>query len=133
MGMTLFSDDKTGPVQLGQEDNAQVSYRETLYEPTGDGDCSHGTDPVGTVLVQETDPQWEDKRQLTVIFTFTEQGRKGSIVAHGIVERDGEGKLSGKLGGGSGTGKQKDWGGQIELNECNPKRWIFDPALGSGS
>jgi hypothetical protein len=126
----LFSDDKRAPVQIGREDGAQILYVETLYEATDD--WSHGPEPVGEVFIEETDPQLETKRRLTVTFRFT-GGRKGSLLGHGIVDKDQDDKLAGKIGGGSGTGKQRDWQGEIDLMEFNPKRWIFEPALKSSS
>lgn len=127
----FLSDGRTTTVQLGQEADAQVLYKEDLFDEMGQ--CEKGATAVGVVIAEEADPMWEDKVRLTVLFRFTEQGKKGTIPAQGIVDKDADGKLKGKLGGGNGTGKQKDWHGEITLEECNPKRWIFVPPVATGS
>ena len=52
-----------------------------------------------------------------------------TLVVHGVAERiehNDRPSFRGRLGVGGGTGKFKGRRGQVDVDVCNPKRWIVD-------
>lgn len=123
---SLFSEPtEDEPIQLGPEPNdLQILAYETVFAAAGE--CETG-DAVGTLWFEKIEPGVDDKIGLKAVFYLD----GGTVSGNGGGKRLPDGKLKGKVPG-SGTGKYKHWRGQIELDECNPKRWIFDPPLPGG-
>jgi hypothetical protein len=108
-----------GDVELG---NAQVLRTEILFEETGD--CEPG-EQLGIVHIVETNAA---RNRVLVTATF-DLDSGDTLVAHGVAERiqhQGRPSFRGRLGIGGGTGNFKGRRGQVEVDVCNPKRWIVD-------
>ena len=108
-------------VQLGSA--AQVLRTENVFEE--DGECVPG-EQVGIVHIVETNAA---RNRVLVTATFDLDNGE-SLVVHGVAERiqhHDRPSFRGRLGVGGGTGKFKGRRGQVEVDVCNPKRWIVDP------
>jgi hypothetical protein len=109
-------------VQLGS--SVQVLRTEKVFEETGE--CEPGGQ-VGIVHIVETNAA---RNRVLVTATF-DLDDGDTLVAHGVVERiehNGRPSFKGRLGIGGGTGKFKGRRGQVDVDVCNPKRWIIDPS-----
>lgn len=60
-----------------------------------------------------------------LVFTFGDE-HAHTIVAHGVLRRDGGGIGQGRLAIGGGTGHYRKIAGDIEVQTLNPKRYIFE-------
>jgi hypothetical protein len=108
-------------VQLGSA--VQVLRTERVFEEAGE--CEPG-EQIGIVHIVETNGA---RNRVLVTATFDiDDG--DSLVVHGVAERiehNGRPSFRGRLGIGGGTGTFKGRRGQVEVDVCNPKRWIVDP------
>lgn len=118
--LTLATNDDL--VQLGQETNVQTLVIEPLHEEAEF--CVPG-DQVGQAWFDKTNAGHPEKFRVSVDFDF--DAHDGQVSARGVAKSE-NGKLKGKLPA-TGSGKFRDWHGQVQLDECNPKRWIFEPGL----
>ncbi len=106
-------------------DGAQVLRVEDVYEETDE--CEHGDQPIGVVGIVETITGHGNRVLVTATFDLDDGD---SLVVQGVAERiqhHDRPSFRGRLGIGGGTGKFKGRRGQIDVDVCNPKRWIVEP------
>ena len=109
-------------VQLGSSD--QVLRTEKVFEEAGE--CERG-EQVGTVHIVETKAAQGNRVLVKATFDLDDGD---TLVVHGVAERiqhNDRPSFRGRLGVTSGTGKFKGRRGQVDVDVCNPKRWIVDP------
>jgi len=109
-------------VQLGSD--VQVLRTERVFEEAGE--CEPG-EQIGIVHIVETTAAHGNRVLVTATFDLD---TGDTLVIHGVAERiqhHDRPSFRGRLGVGGGTGKFKGRRGQVEVDVCNPKRWIVDP------
>lgn len=109
-------------VQLGSSN--QVLRTEKVFEEAEE--CEPG-EQVGIVHIVETAAAHGNRVLVTATFDLDDGD---TLVAHGVAERiqhHGRPSFRGRLSIGGGTGKFKGRRGQVDVDVCNPKRWIVDP------
>ncbi len=107
-------------VELGSN---QVLRTEKVFEE--DGECVPGAE-VGVVHIVETTAAHGNRVLVSATFDLDDGS---SMVVQGVAERiqhNGRPSFRGRLGIGGGTGKFKGRRGQVDVDVCNPKRWIVD-------
>ena len=112
---------KNNDIPLGGN-GAQVLRTEDVYPD--DSDCNLG-DPIGTVYIVETDTGRRSRVLVTATFDL-DNGE--SFTLHGIAERvehNGRPSFRGQLSIGGGVGTFRGRRGQVDVDVCNPKRWII--------
>jgi hypothetical protein len=106
-------------------DGAQVLRVEDVFEEADE--CEHGDQRIGVVGIVETTTGHGNRVLVTATFDLDDGD---SLVVQGVAERiqhNDHPSFRGRLGVGGGTGKFKGRRGQVDVDVCNPKRWIIDP------
>ena len=105
-------------------DGAQVLRVEDVYEETEE--CGHGEKRAGVVAIVETTTGHGNRVLVSATFDLDDGD---SLEVQGVAERiqhHDHPSFRGRLGVVGGTGKYKGRRGQVDVDVCNPKRWIID-------